>query len=186
MQLLITEQNHGTKKNSAVKVASMIKLQKRTWYVSSEVVLGVGLAPVDGGPGSAAAERGEQHLRLELPQRERVGGVEELAEEERAEQGPLQEHGGPRGGVRAGSLLQERVLQQRHAPLGRCVAAGLQPNLERPTPRHRCCPLAYAARAPRAGRWFIARRWRWKRRWWSWPWGKQRMGGAIPFGVGSM
>ena len=60
-----------------------------TWYVGSEVVLGVGLGPVDGGPGVAAAERGEQHVGLELPQRERVGRVEELAKQERAEQGPV-------------------------------------------------------------------------------------------------
>ena len=77
----------------------------RTWYVGSEVVLGVGLGPVDGGPGVAAAERGEQHVGLELPQRERVGRVEELAEQEGAEQGPIREHG-PRRGIGAGDLQE--------------------------------------------------------------------------------
>ena len=116
-----------------------------TWYVGSEVVLGVGLGPVDGGPGVAAAERGEQHVGLELPQRERVGRVEELAEQERAEQGPVREHG-PRRGVGAGALQEpaERVLQQRHAPPGRrgvaaaAAAAWQQPDLDRPPPRHGC------------------------------------------------
>ena len=69
----------------------------RTWYVGSEVVLGVGLGLVDGGPGVATTERGEQHVGLDLPQRERVGRVEELAEQEWAEQGPIREHGPHRG-----------------------------------------------------------------------------------------
>ena len=56
-----------------------------TWYVGSEVVLGVGLGLVDGGPSIAATERDEQHAELELPQWEQVSRVEELAEQEWAE-----------------------------------------------------------------------------------------------------
>ena len=86
-----------------VKSMELAVIVIRTWYVGSEVVLGVGLGPVDGGPSVAAAERGEQHVGLELPRRERVGWVEELAEQERAEQGPIREHG-PHRGVGAGAL----------------------------------------------------------------------------------
>ena len=84
--------------HNQVKSMELATIVIRTWYVGSEVVLGVGLGPVDGGPGVAATERGEQHVGLELPQRERVGWVKELAEQERAEQGPIREHG-PRHGV---------------------------------------------------------------------------------------
>jgi hypothetical protein len=130
----------------------------RTWHVGSEVVLAVGLGPVDGGPGVAAAERGEQHVGLELPQRERVGRVEEVAEQERAEQGPLREHG-PRRGVGAGALQEpaERVLQQRHAPLGRrsgVAAARQQPDVDRPPPRHGCSGCRGES-APTGSWWFI-------------------------------
>lgn len=135
-QLLISGIKSWSSKNSSVEVASI----EHTWYVSSEVVLGAGLAPLNGDPAGGAAGRGEQqHLHLELPQRERVGGVEEVTEEERAKQGTFHEHGGLRRGVRAGALLHERaerVLQQRHAPLGRRLGAGLLPDLDRPPPRH--------------------------------------------------
>ena len=68
-----------------VKSMELAVIVIRTWYVGSEVVLGVGLGPVDGGPGVATVERGEQHVGLKLPQRERVARVEELAEQEWAE-----------------------------------------------------------------------------------------------------
>ena len=150
-----------------VKSMELAAIVIRTWYVGSEVVLGVGLGPVDGGPGVAAAERGEQHVGLELPQRERVGRVEELAEQERTEQRPLREHG-PRRGVGASALQEpaERVLQQRHAPPGRhgvAAAAGQQPDLDRPPPRHGCSGCRGES-APAGSGWFIgavAPRWSW-------------------------